>query len=272
MTRWTSPDEAAEALRTGTGRGVRIAVLDSGIETSHAELRNVRWGDDLAITESGFQLEVIPGGGQDLFGHGTAVAGIIHRIAPEAEIASIRVLGSSLEARTAIVQEGALLALERGYHILNCSFGCMIADHVLRYKHWVDRAYIKSRHVVAACSNTWSERQEWPAFFTSVIAVNMARSRDTEALYYRSGSLVEFAAAGIDVDVPWSGGNTKRVMGSSFAAPHVTGLLARLLSAFPELNPLEAKALLRRVALPWSQELLGPAQGRIDGVGQRAAP
>jgi len=53
----------------------------------------------------------------------------------------------------------------------------------------------------------------------------------------------------VDVDVPWSEGKTKRVTGSSFAAPHVTGLLARLLSVHPHLHPLEAKALLRRIAL-----------------------
>jgi subtilisin len=260
MAPWISPHEAAEALRTGTGRGVRIAVLDSGVEISHPQLRGVQWGEDIAVVESGFQLEVVAGGGNDLFGHGTAVAGIIHRLAPEAEIASFRVLGSSLEARTAIVQEGALLAIDRGYNILNCSFGCMITDHVLRYKHWVDRAYLRGAHVVAACSNSWSNRPEWPAFFTSAIAVNMARSEENGVLYHRPGSLVEFAAAGVDVDVPWSGEKTKRVIGSSFAAPHVTGLLARLLGAFPGLHPAEAKALLRRLALPWTPELLGPGQ------------
>ena len=249
MPSWISPEEAAEALRTGTGRGVRIAVLDSGIETRHPALGGVAWGEDLAVVEAGFQLEVMPGGGHDLFGHGTAVAGIIHRMAPEAEIASFRVLGSSLEARTAIVQEGALLAIERGYHILNCSFGCMISEHVHRYKHWVDRAYINGAHVVAACSNSGAHRQEWPAFFSSVIGVNMARAESDELLLLRRGTLVEFAAHGVDVDVPWSEGKTKRVTGSSFAAPHVTGLLARLLSVHPHLHPLEAKALLRRIAL-----------------------
>jgi subtilisin len=224
MAAWISPEEAVEALRHGTGRGVRIAVLDSGIESRIRSCVESTWGEDIAIVESGFKLEVVAGGGEDHFGHGTAVAGIIHRIAPEAEIASFRVLGSSLEARTAIVQEGALLAIERGYRILNCSFGCMIAEHVLRYKHWVDRAYIQGTHVVAACSNSGSTRQEWPAFFTSVISVNMAPANGADAtLLRRNGSLVEFAAAGFEIDVPWSGGNKKRVTGSSFAAPHVTG-------------------------------------------------
>jgi hypothetical protein len=83
-----------------------------------------------------------------------------------------------------------------------------------------------------------------------VISVNMARAEGPDTLLRRNGSLVEFAAAGFDIDVPWSGGKRKRVTGSSFAAAHVTGLLARLLGAYPDLHPLEAKALLRRVALP----------------------
>src|SRR4030095_17101305 len=99
MAAWISPEEAVEALRHGTGRGVRIAVLDSGIESRHPELRGVHWGEDIAIVESGFKLEVVAGGGEDHFGHGTAVAGIIDRIAPEAETASIRLPGSELQRR-----------------------------------------------------------------------------------------------------------------------------------------------------------------------------
>jgi subtilisin len=102
--------------------------------------------------------------------------------------------------------------------------------------------------VVSACNNQDESRPEWPAFFTSVIAVNLANvDRDGE-LYYDSGQLVEFSTCGIDVHVPWSGGAMKTVTGSSFAAPRVSGMLACLLSRFPELSPVEAKALLHRIA------------------------
>lgn len=255
-----SLDTAIDALQHGRGKGVRIAVLDTGIEKDHPNLSKVTWGDDIAIVEESLRLSEAPGEGVDLFGHGTAVAGIIHEIAPEAEIASFRVLGSSVDAKTSVVLRGALLAIERGYHILNCSLGCTIADHVLRYKHWVDEAYLKGVHVVAACNNQDFSRQEWPAFFSSVIAVNMARTERNGVIYYKPGSLVEFAAQGVDVEVPWLGGSTKRVTGSSFAAPKITGLLACLLSEFPNLPPLEAKALLHRLALPWTRELQVPTQ------------
>ena len=102
MNHWISPSEAAEALRRGRGRGVRIAVLDSGVDVTHPAFAGRTLCDDLAIVEDGHRLKVVPGEGRDLFGHGTAVAGIIQEVAPEAEIGSIRVLGESLSARTAI--------------------------------------------------------------------------------------------------------------------------------------------------------------------------
>ena len=260
MKPWITPEEAAAAIRTGRGRGVRIAILDSGVETSHPALAGLRCVDDIAIIEDGMKLRVVPGEGRDFYGHGTAVAGIIHETAPEAEIGSFRVLGESLSASTAIVLEGARQAIDRGYHILNCSLGCSVLDHVLRYKSWVDEAYLAGIHVVAACNNHDFTRPEWPAFFSSVLTVNMARTESDGEIFYKPGHLVEFAARGVDVEVPWSGGQQKKVSGSSFAAPRVAGLLARLISEVPRVSPLHAKVLLHRLAQPWTPALLAPNQ------------
>lgn len=254
---WISPEEARAAIQRGRGRGVRVAILDSGIEASHPTFAGTRLLDDVAIVEDGFRLRTIAGDGRDLFGHGTAIAGIVREVAPEVEIGSFRVLGESLTARTAMILQGAWLALERGYHILNCSLGCGILEHVLQYKSWVDEAYLRGSHVVAACNNSDQNRPEWPAFFTSVVAVNMARTSDPNELFHRADHLVEFAAAGVDMEVPWIGGGTKQVTGSSFAAPRVAGMLACLLSEHPALTPLQAKALLQQLASPWVGRLAG---------------
>jgi len=258
VSRWISPEDAADAVRQGTGRGVRIAILDSGVEVSHPVLQGLQLVDDVAIVEDGLQLKVAQSDGRDVYGHGTAVAGIIRAAAPEAELGSIRVLGESLGARTAIILEGAHLAIERGYHILNCSLGCAIPEHVLQYKAWVDEAYLRGVHVVAACNNHDFARPEWPGFFTSVLTVNMARTGGEGDVFYKPGHLVEFAARGVDVEVPWRGGAVKKVTGSSFAAPRVAGLLARLLSVVPEISPVQAKALFHRFATPWTREVSAP--------------
>lgn len=258
MSRWISPEEAREAIQRGRGKRIRIALLDSGVEADHPALSSLHLADDIAIVQEGLKLKVVPGEGRDLYGHGTAVAGILNQAAPEAEIGSIRVLGESLSARTAIILEGARQAIERGYHIVNCSLGCGIPEHVLRYKNWVDEAYTKGVHVVAACNNQDSGRPEWPGFFTSVLTVNMARVEEPGEIYYRPGGLVELSARGVDVDVPWCGGSTKMVSGSSFAAPQVAGMLACLLSEIPDITPAQAKALFQRVARPWNPAITAP--------------
>jgi subtilisin len=117
------------------------------------------------------------------------------------------------------------------------------------YKDWTDRAYLEHRHVVAACNNEDFRRSEWPGDFTSVITVDMRADVPEDALYrHQPGALVEFAALGVGVRLPWKGGRWTVSTGSSFAAPRVSALLARLLSVYPSLNPWEAKALLLRAA------------------------
>jgi subtilisin len=248
---WLSLEEARECMRLGAGCGVKIAVLDSGIEISHPQFNGLALSDDLAIVDDGIQLKLEPGEGRDLFGHGTAIAGIIHQLAPDAEIGSFRVLGEQLRSRSAIIREGVRQALDRGYQVLNCSFGCGREDQVLQYKDWIDEAYLKGCHIVAACNNHDFMKREWPGHFSSVITVNFASTATPETLYYRPGHLVEFVARGQDIDVPWLGGAKKKVTGSSFSAPHVTGLLARLISRCPSVSPVQAKALLHRLAVPW---------------------
>ena len=247
---WLTLEQASVALTSGRGRGVRIAVLDTGVDATHPRLEGLTLRDDLAVVDEGVQLRVVPGEGADAFGHGTAIAGVLRQLAPEAEIGSFRVLGPHLRARTSAICEGVKLAIERGYHILNCSFGCSRADQVLLYKEWIDDAYVKGRHIVAACNNSDFNKREWPGHFPTVLTVNFTHGDALETLFHRPGSLVEFAARGQDIEVPWVGGGIKRVTGSSFAVPHVAGLLARLLSAHPELPPLEAKSLLKRLAEP----------------------
>ena len=246
--KWPSIEEAGGFLRQGQGRGIRVAVLDSGIELSHPALAGLTVADDIAVVDDGLHLRIVPGEGRDVYGHGTAVAGIIHQLAPEAALGSFRVLGQQLRSRTLIIREAARVALERGYHILNCSFGCGRDDHVLFYKEWIDEAYVQGRHIVAACNNQDFTKREWPGHFPTVITVNFRRCHSPEEFHHRGGHLVEFAARGQDLKVAWSGGAHKQVTGSSFAAPHMAGLLARMLSGLPGLSPLQAKALLHHLA------------------------
>ena len=183
--------EALHALETGRGRGVRIAVLDSGIEWRHPDLDGLEPGDDVLVEDDGVLPIVKPGDGTDLFGHGTAVADIIRRTAPEASIGSFRVLGGRLSSRTPIISAGVAAAIERGYHVLNCSFGCRgDARFIMPYKDFVDRCYLRDIHLVAGCNNYDFTKVEWPGHFPTAITVNMARTDESEAFYYRPGLLL----------------------------------------------------------------------------------
>ena len=244
-------EQARSSLRSGKGASIKIAIIDSGVEGSHPLLQGLTLADDVAIIEEGQQIAAVAGEGRDVYGHGTAIAGIIRQLAPEAEIGSFRVLGEHLRARTLIIREGARQAMERGYHILNCSFGCGRDDQVLLYKDWIDEAYNLGRHIVASCNNENFLKREWPGHFPSVTTVSFTNCADAEHFYCRLGQLVEFAARGQDIEVPWIGGGRKKVTGSSFAAPHISALLARLLSGWPTLTPLQAKSLLHTLAAPW---------------------
>lgn len=253
-----APDAAADMLVRGTGRGIKVAVIDSGVEQSHPRLQGMSLVDDVAIVSDGLQLVTQPGEGKDVFGHGTAVADIVHSVAPEAGIGSFRVLDGSCKSRTEIIREAVRQAMDQGYQIINCSFGCGVLDHVLQYKTWVDEAYLRGVHIVAACNNSDYTTPEWPGYFASVITVNMADTDEMDKFWYKKGNLVEFAARGVSVEVAWRNGKIKNVTGSSFAAPRVAGMLARLLSEDPALTPVEVKALFHQMASPWTHEIIGP--------------
>ena len=224
---WISPEQAAAAIREGDGAGVRIAVLDSGIEIGHPDFRGRELDDDLVMDDADFG-QFAEGNGEDVYGHGTAVARVIWKIAPEAGITSFRVLGPKLVGRTAQVWFAANEAIARGFDVVNCSFACGISGHLSLYKEWTDKALLAGVHVVAA---SHGEEPEWPAHFASVLGVDGAEAGSLgREIHHSAGRMVEFTAAA-DCD----------------AAALMTGIVARLLSVYPIRDPLLLKALLRRV-------------------------
>lgn len=265
---WITPQDAQNAIRTGLGRGIKIAIVDSGIELSHPKLRHLRLLDDIGFekTASGI-VERTVGAGVDKYGHGTAVAFVINRIAPEAQLGSFRVLDENLGSKYIIIEEAVRIAIDRGYHIINCSFGSDAKlEAIKHFKPWIDLSYRYGVHVVTACNNADFRSAEWPGYFPTAIVVNMAKT-DSDDVFFRwdvppqgdfAQHLVEFAARGVDLELPWNQGHVVKRTGSSFAAPHVAGMLARLLSQYPHLKPPVAKALLQEIAVPWEPSYIGP--------------
>ncbi|MCB1228770.1 MAG: S8 family serine peptidase [Verrucomicrobiae bacterium] len=252
---WIDPVLAREAYESGTGRGVKIAVIDTGIEADHPRLAGMSLADSVGFQDLDGRIVAMEGEGSDVFGHGTAVAGVIHQFAPEAEIGSFRAIDSRNLSRTALISAAIREALDRGYHILNCSFGCRgLAKFILPHKAWADEAWLRGVFAVAACSNDDDELVEWPAHFVNVFAVGMAKTGSDE-IYHRPRRMVEYAARGENVEVAWKDGQVQQKTGSSFAAPRLTAAIARILSVHPTLSPAKMHELLPRIVCAWSEEL-----------------
>ena len=246
---WPRLDAINAVRHSGSGKGVRIAILDSGIDQAHPALEAAPFvtPESVRSLPGGFVSESCDP--EDVFGHGTAVAGIIHALAPQAELISIRVLdGHNRQHRHEVIKCGALRAIGLGAHILNCSFGMPGAAFSLPiYKSWTDHGFECDRHIVAASSNGDPDEPQWPAFFPQVLSVTAAAVAP-EVIRYRPGSAIAFEAAGIDVAVLAPDKRSTVLTGSSFAAAHLSGLLARLLSEHPDTSPSFAHDALRRLA------------------------
>lgn len=247
---WPSLDQARKALNEGDGKEVKVAIIDSGIEVSHPLLNGIELEDDVVVSCDGMQINFEEGKGVDVYGHGTGVTGVLLDEAPKVKVGSFRALDPQNRSRSFVIAEAVHLAISRGYKVINCSFGCRgQAKYVMEYKEWVDLAYLNGVQIVAACSNLESGIREWPAYFPSVFGVR-AIDCDPDKLYYRPNRMISFLAQGERVEVPWLDGETKIETGSSFAAPRVSGKIARLLSIYPNLAPGSIKSLLANLAEP----------------------
>jgi subtilisin family serine protease len=237
--------DRAWAFDGGTGRGVTVAIVDSGLEAEHPALLG-RVVERVAVEMVDGEPNVVADDGGDLFGHATACGGIILSLAPEAELVSIRVLGPDLKGKGAAFIAGVEWALEHGMNVANLSLSSKSEALFGAFHEVVDRAYFQGLHLVSAANNVMGV--SYPSLFSSVYSVAAHAIPDPWRLYYNPTPPVEFGAWGVDVPVAWRDGGSTVATGNSFAAPHVAGMLARILSKHPGLTPFEAKAVLAAIA------------------------
>jgi subtilisin family serine protease len=230
------------AAPPGEGEGIAVAVIDSGVDGTHPALAG-RIEQSVEVRAIGLGWGVVEADPIDTVGHGTACAGIIARIAPRCRIRSVRVLGEGNRGRGAALLTAFDWAIDSGSRVINLSLGTRTPDMAEPLRVRVDRAYRAGAVVVAAASNLPGVRS-FPSVFASLIAVDSAALSPDDLFRFRFGSESELEAPGIYVKAPWPGGGEKLVTGTSFACPHVSGYVARLLSTDPELRPFQVKTLL----------------------------
>ena len=228
-----------------TGSGVRVAIVDSGVEYDHPALDDCVQGgvvveyDEKAKNNVRIEPDDKP---SDFAGHGTACAGIIHSIAPQAEIYSVRVLGKDMHGRAIQFAAGLDWAIENGMQVINLSLSTSNEDYFGLFHDLADQAYFKNVNLVSAVNNI--PAPSYPSLYSSVISVAAHDGHDPFTYYYNPSPPVEFGAPGIDVEVAWNNKQYVVSTGNSFAAPAIAGIVSLIRSKHPGLTPFQVKTVL----------------------------
>lgn len=235
-----------EVFGDADGRGVTVAVVDSGVDGDHPAIggrlvRRLRVDLDDEDARVVDDVEAT-----DLVGHGTACAGIIAGIAPAAELVSIRVLGPDNRGKGRAVAAAVDWAIEHGIAVVNLSLSSRSEAMFAAFHDLADRAYFANTLLVCAANNV--PGPSYPSLFAAVLSVAAHDVPDPDVWFYNPAPPVEFGAYGVDVDVAWRDGGRIRATGNSFASPHMAGQAARLRSRLPAASPFEIKALLAATA------------------------
>ncbi|HEU4793399.1 MAG TPA: S8 family serine peptidase, partial [Nitrolancea sp.] len=240
------------AWNLNSGSDVIVAVLDSGLSASHP-----------ALSE-----QVLPGWNfvhgtddtRDDAGHGTFNAGIIaarrspdHRmagVAPGAKILPVKILDSQGAGSTANFVAGIVYAVDHGAKVINIS-----ASGVSNSQSLADAVQYAEDHgavVVASAGNQANGDMNYPAAYTSVLAVTATGPDDTVAAFSSFGPYVDLAAPGVNIPSTWwestKGDTYRTASGTSAAAAYVSGVAALIMSARPDISPSQVRQLLTETA------------------------
>ncbi|MFI9763561.1 type VII secretion-associated serine protease mycosin [Streptomyces sp. NPDC051963] len=269
-----------EAWQTTKGRGITVAVLDTGVESDHPDLAgNVLDAKDMVGFGAGQ-------GDRAWARHGTAMAGIIAGhghgvgnadgvmgIAPEAKILPVRVIleegdsarGKARNTRGNALAEGIRWAADQGADVINLSLGDdsksahpePAEDEAVQYA-------LKKGSVVVASAGNGGEKGDhisYPAAYPGVIAATAVDRFGTRASFSTRRWYATVSAPGVDVVIADPDHKYYEGWGTSAAAAFVSGAVALVKAAHPGLTPAQIKKLLEDTARN------APAGGRDDSRG-----
>ena len=237
---WPEQVTRAWALEGSTGEGIDVCILDSGVDGAHPLVGGL--ASSVAVTLEGEETHIRPDEVGDVCGHGTACAGIVRSLAPGCRLHSVRVLGAGNTGTGELIVGGLRHAVEQGFHIVNLSLSTTKRRFAELLHELAEEAYFKGTVLVASAHNMPVESYPWR--FSSVISVGSHETPDPFTWYANPSPPVEFFAPGVDLEVAWPGGGTLRCTGNSFAAPHISGMSALVLSKHPGLTPAQLKSVL----------------------------
>ena len=253
--------KADRVWRRVTGRGVKVAIIDTGIDDNHP---------DLSVSGG---ASFVPGVGpwDDDQGHGTHCAGIagarnnasgIVGVAPDCSLYAVKVLNGQGSGQLSWILAGMNWCVDNGMDVASMSLGSDVmqpdAPCTVAYQRAAERLIASGCIVIAAAGNSAPEPHPWvgrPARcpgFMAVAAVDRNRNRASfssfgpPSLGLEEG--VEIAAPGRSINSTIPGGGYGVKSGTSMACPHVSGGAALLKEAHPVWDPARIRARLRSTA------------------------
>jgi subtilisin family serine protease len=220
-----------------TGKGVSVGIVDTGVNPRHSHVRTVAGGIKVTL-ESGGKV-IITDDYADNIGHGTAIAGVIKKSAPDADLFAIKVFEDSHRTFSPIIISALEWAISHGIKVINLSLGTTNKDHLSRLQATCNHAHNKGVIIVAAGNH----KGEYPAVLPQVIGGSWDERCKEDEYYYCDGDPIEFRAYGYPRPLPFlpQGLNLK---GSSFAAAYITGLVSLILERYPDADLKRIREIL----------------------------
>ncbi len=263
----------AQLWRCGRGAGVRVAVVDTGVDATHPDFDG-RVTPGVAFNGGGPRLGE---GDVDPNGHGTHVAGIIGAgdngigivgVAPQVTIVPVRSLRGDFTGSSRDIADGITWAADEGVDVINASFGSDQQSTAVR----TATAYAQSRGVVviAVGGNAGSTGPvRYPAGYPGVLGISAVDEKGTLASFSTRGPHIDLSGPGTDIVSTTPGGGWGYDSGSSMATAHVSGVAALVSGARGRIGPAAMADRLMGTATdagpPGRDDAYG--SGRLNPVG-----
>jgi subtilisin len=246
--------DADVAWATSTGAGVKVAIVDTGIDMDHPDLQaNIKGGFNAIAPARKYKD---PSNFDDDHGHGSHCAGIVAAIdndigvigvAPEAWLYGVKVLDGSGSGYDSDIIEGFQWCVDNGIQVVSCSFGGYDDDQT--FHDAVDAVWAAGCVIVAAAGNDGYEEPDlYPAGYSTVMAISAMASDDTIIYWSNYGSEIELAAPGVSIYSCYKRGGYTTMSGTSMACPHVSGVAALVLAVHPGYTNEQVRQLLQNTA------------------------
>ena len=256
----------SDAHARTTGANTRIGIIDTAVDSSHAELANT--------TIASFD---VTDGASNVDPHGTSVAGILAAnakligVAPDAQIVSIAAFSTdasgTTQGNTWTIMEALNVAVDQRVDVLNMSFA---GPPDPLFERAMQGAQRENMIPVAAAGNDGpGAATRYPAGYDTVVSVTATDSQNAVYAKANTGGHIDFAAPGVDLLVLGNGSAFRTTSGTSMATAYISGIVALTLSANPGADIARLRSLLENSATDLGSP--GKDSGYGDGLPSAAA-